>query len=243
MFTSAQTVNPDNGLEAYEGVFPWATYIEVLDNLTLNLRSECFGNIIAPDWVFVPAICLTSGYNTYRLHFGSVNFTNSEITMISTTVYIHTEYIHSRFYNGGLIKLPMSLEFTGTISSIDLPFNLDDEQFIGSIAYFIGRRNMVDSVTGASHTMTRYNTLEIISDEDCDSFGRVETQMCALGTDENARKAPCNALGHLAVYYNLKYVLIGGGGDDYCHYIIHPNFFPRMSLLLEWITEITGISE
>lgn len=64
-----------------------------------------------------------------------------------------------------------------------------------------------------------------------------------MGTIENARKAPCNSLGHLTVYFNLNYVLIGGGGDDYCHYIVHPNYFPRISVLLEWITNVTGIIE
>lgn len=146
VFTSGQTINPDNGLEAYDGVFPWATYIEVLHDETLNSQSECFGNIIAPSWVFVPARCLSTGHNTYRLHFGNVNFTKSEIKMISKNHFIHPQFNPNliRLYNGGLIELPMPLEFTGTISSITLPFNITEEQFIGTNAYFIGRRHMND---------------------------------------------------------------------------------------------------
>lgn len=145
-FSSAQTVNPDNGLEAYDGVFTWATYIEVLDDTTLNYQSECFGNIIAPTWVFVPAICLSSIHSTYRLHFGNVNFTQAEISMISRQSFIHPEYTPSsvRRYNGGLIELPMPLTFSGTINAVKLPFNINDELFIGTKGYFVGRRNMVD---------------------------------------------------------------------------------------------------
>lgn len=142
----AQTVNPDNGLEAYNGVFTFATYIEVLDDVTLDYQSECFGNLIDQSWVFVPAICLSSIHNTYRLHFGDVNFTQAEISMVSRQSFIHPEYNPSsiRTYNGGLIQLPTPLTFTGTISPVKLPFNINDEMFIGTKAYFVGRRNIVD---------------------------------------------------------------------------------------------------
>lgn len=146
VFVAAQTVNPDNGLEAYNGVFTWATYIEVLDDLTLDYRSECFGNLIGPSWVFVPAICLSSAHNTYRLHFGDVNFTQAEISMVSRESFIHPEYNPSliRNYNGGLIQLPMPITFTGTIFPVSLPFNINEETLIGTNGYFVGRRNMVD---------------------------------------------------------------------------------------------------
>lgn len=87
--------------------------------------------------------------------------------------------------------------------------------------------------------------MEIMSDKHCDSeyTGRVSTEMCALGTAENPRKTPCDSNGHLAVYYNSRYVLIGGGADDFCHDIVWPSYFPRMSLFLEWITSVTEIGE
>lgn len=101
-----------------------------------------------------------------------------------------------------------------------------------------------------THVILRWNYLEIISDEQCDSsnFGRVKHEICALGTEFNRHKAPCNALGHLAVYWNSTYILIGGGGDDMCtsddsFVPFWPNFFPRMSELLEWITEVTEINQ
>lgn len=87
--------------------------------------------------------------------------------------------------------------------------------------------------------------MEIISDEECDlhNAGRVSTEMCALGTAENPTKTPCESLGHLAVYHNSTYYLIGGGGESFCHDVVWPNFFPRISMFLEWITDTTGISE
>lgn len=148
VFSSDQLVKVDdpNGLEAFPGVFPWATYIEVLNDNTLNYRSECVGNIIAPTWVFAPARCLTSTINrTYRLHFGAVNFTHPEISMVSTTSFIHPDFALFNGHNGGLIKLPMALEFSGTIGAITLPFNIDDQQFENTKAYFVGRRRMLNT--------------------------------------------------------------------------------------------------
>lgn len=249
VFSSEQLIKADDGddgIEAYDGVFPWATYIEILDDNTMEYQFECFGSIIGPSWVFVQARCFTRTiHNTYRLYFGNVNFTQSEISMISRNYYIHPEHNNIYVNNGGLIELPIPLTFTGTISPISLPFNINDEQFIGTNAYFIGRRHMVNPVTEISHTIVRWNTLEIISDEHCDSLNtvRVTTEMCALGTVENPRKTPCESFGHLAVYFNTKYILIGGGGDDYCSDTVRPSYFPRMSVFLEWITNVTNISE
>lgn len=149
VFSSEQLIKADvddpNGLEAYDGVFPWATYIEVLNDNTLDYQSECFGNIISSSWVFAPAKCLSAtAHRTYRLHFGTVNFTHPEISMISRTSFIHPDYSAFTGFNGGLIELPMPLEFSGTISPITLPFNIDEEQFVETKAYFIGRRRMIN---------------------------------------------------------------------------------------------------
>lgn len=139
-------VDGDDGLEAYNGVFPWATYIEILDDINMEYQFKCFGSIIRPTWVFVQARCFTRTiHNTYRLHFGNVNFTQSEILMISRTYYIHPDHnVVNPFENNvGLIELPMSLKFTGTISPITLPFNINDE-LIGTNSYFIGRRHIIN---------------------------------------------------------------------------------------------------
>lgn len=92
--------------------------------------------------------------------------------------------------------------------------------------------------------------MEIISDEHCNTLdpGSFSTQLCALGTEENPTKTPCSALGHLAIYNNSKYILIGGGGNpaggnSICHRTPYPSFFTRVSMLLEWITDTTGVSE
>lgn len=79
-------------------------------------------------------------------------------------------------------------------------------------------------------------------DEDC-RFVRASTEFCAIGTAENPTKTPCSSLGHLVVYFKLKYILIGGGGHNNCNYDNWPNFFTKMSLFLEWITNVTKISE
>lgn len=66
--------------------------------------------------------------------------------MISRKYYKHPDHIVIEVFtnNAGLIELPISLKFTGTISPIALPFNINDEQFIGTKAYFIGRRRIIN---------------------------------------------------------------------------------------------------
>lgn len=150
VFASEQFVKTDdpNGLEAYNGAFPWATYIEVLHDLTLEYEFECFGSIIGASWVTVHARCFTNTtHNTFKLYFGNVNFTESEISMISRTYYIHPNHTVSTIdfeNNVGLIELPAPLKFSETISPISLPFNINDAQFIETVAYFIGRRHIID---------------------------------------------------------------------------------------------------
>lgn len=135
----------EDGLEAF--VFPWATYIEVLNENTMESQFECLGSIIGPDWVLVQARCFTRTMDNgaVRLHFGTVNFTQPEISMVSRTYYIHPEHnVVDVFENNvALIQLPMSLQFSPYIDSISLPFNIDVEQFIGTKADFVGRRHMI----------------------------------------------------------------------------------------------------
>lgn len=142
----SQEIDIEDGLEAYDGVFPWTTHVEILDDITMEYIIDCFGIIIAPSWVYVPATCVARTYHTYRLNFGNVNFTQSEISMISRTSFIHPQFNESErlSYNGALIELPIPLSFTGTISPITLPFNINEEEIYGTEAYFIGRRRMIN---------------------------------------------------------------------------------------------------
>lgn len=87
----------------------------------------------------------------------------------------------------------------------------------------------------------RYNVLETISDEACDELSSSRNgRLCTLGIDSNPTQTPCNSLGFIVAYYNLKLNLVGGSATNGCSET-NPNFFPRVTDYLEWITNVTGI--
>lgn len=103
--------------------------------------------------------------------------------------------------------------------------------------------NFFISVSGVAHPIMRWNMLKIISDEVCDSLSSFRTErMCSLGALTNPRQTPCSSKGYLVLHRNLDYVLVGGSGIDSCIENF-PNFFPRVSQYLNWITNVTGIVE
>lgn len=144
----SQVTDGDDGYTAFSGYFPWVAYIEVLEDESLTVQSDCLGALISPAWVFATARCSISSDNTYRLSFGSANTTQSQISMISRNFLSHPDFdvwdsLHLN--NAGLIQLPLSITFSDTISAITLPWHLADDNLAGREAYFVGRRLIQDS--------------------------------------------------------------------------------------------------
>lgn len=89
----------------------------------------------------------------------------------------------------------------------------------------------------------RYHILETISNEDCDELNTSRNgRVCTLGIDVNPTQAPCNSLGFIVAYYNLKLNLVGGSATNSCSET-NPNLFPRVTEYLDWISNVTGIVE
>lgn len=142
-------ITSDDGLEVPgDTVFPWSVYIEILDDSTLNFIADCFGALISPSWVFTLAQCSLTNANTYRLHFGSVNFTRPQISLISRTYIPYPTFdpvIGLGIDNVGLIELPTALTLGGTIDAINLPWDMIDINISGLDVYLIGRRLIENS--------------------------------------------------------------------------------------------------
>lgn len=139
-------ITNDDGLEVAEGNYRWSTYIEVLNNDTLEFVSDCFGVVISQSWIFTSAQCGTATNNIYRLHFGGVNFTNSE-SMIATNYIIHPNYdpmIDCGLYNVGLILLPSPIDYNYDIPSVTLPWELVGMDLTGMLVHFLGRRHILN---------------------------------------------------------------------------------------------------
>lgn len=144
----SQETEVDDGLEAFNGYFPWAAYIEVLDDDTLETQSDCLGALISPSWVFATARCSIFSESVYRVSFGSVNTTQSQISMISRNFISHPDFDawdSMHLNNAGLIQLPLAIQFSDTVSAITLPWQLADVNLAGRETYFIGRRLLQDS--------------------------------------------------------------------------------------------------
>lgn len=145
---SQSVTTSDDGLEVMEGYFPWSTYIQILNDDTMEYIGDCFGALISPSFVFTLAQCnLELPQYSYRLHFGSVNFTESPLSMISKDFIIYPTYdpwISVGLDNVGLIQLPEPIIFTETIKAISLPWNMVDVNITGMEVYFIGRRRILN---------------------------------------------------------------------------------------------------
>lgn len=87
--------------------------------------------------------------------------------------------------------------------------------------------------------------MNIISNDACDimsGFNRPETEMCAFGITSNPSKTPCNSNGFLTIYTETGFVLVSGSGNDECHTGL-PNYYPRASFSLDFISSVTGLVE
>lgn len=144
----AQSVTTiDDGLEVYPGAYPWSTYIEILNDETMVFVADCFGALISPSWVFTLAQCSFTNQNTYRLHFGAENFTNSEVSMISRNYIIYPTFdpaISTGLDNVGLIELPTPIVSSERISPVSLPWEFVGMDLTGMRVHFIGRRQILN---------------------------------------------------------------------------------------------------
>lgn len=133
-------LNPYNGLNPIEGQFPWVVLIERLriDDYTKK-EATCIGAIISVNYVITQARYLSRSTNkTYRLSFGATFNTNSSyVVQYSKIVKIHGSYNpnNTYYYNIALIKIPMPLTFSSTISSISLNKNISE--FFWKEVYFV----------------------------------------------------------------------------------------------------------
>lgn len=127
-------VNDTEGLNPTEGQFPWIVFIEVLrrEDYT-RIEASCIGALISVNYVITQARYLSRSANrTYRLSFGATYTTNtSTVVQYSNIAKIHPNYDPSFTYdfNIALIKCPMPLSFSLTISSVSLNRNLTDFYF------------------------------------------------------------------------------------------------------------------
>lgn len=151
----SQAIIVDDGLEAFNGDFPWVAYIEPLDLETLNPHADCLGSLISSTWVFTTARCNVYIENNehifinglFRVYMGSVNVSESSVVMASLKFVTHPDFdVLRNLNNAALIELPSPVTFSDEISPIALPWSIWNLELSGTHAFVVGRRFGFQSV-------------------------------------------------------------------------------------------------
>lgn len=146
--SQSQAINVDDGLQAYNGDFPWVAYIEPLDIETFHAYPDCLGTLISSSWVFTTAYCNIIRSNDefipinglFRVYLGAVNITESSIITGSTNFVTHPEFdVRRNLNNAALIQLPNEVIYSDQVQPIALPWNLPNVDLTGN-AFVVGRR-------------------------------------------------------------------------------------------------------
>lgn len=180
---------------------------------------------------------------TFHVYFGEINFTtdfDSSEAIISNRAITHPLFNNpsSLANNIGLIQLLTDIELGSlTIKAVSLPWDLEKDLTLVK-TNFVGFRN-IDQVY-----QQRWNNLQVINDEECSNLTNIDgTVICTLGTSFNELQTPCYVIdgSALAYYLNGTWAQIGVGSINSCQANV-PARFTRVTLFLEWIAAVTGIS-
>lgn len=203
----------------------------------------CGGTIISSRWVMTEAYCVERA-TTYHVFFGQLNYTtnfDSSEAIISNRAITHPLFNNPSWLanNIGLIQLPTDIELGSlTVNAVTLPWDLEKDLTLVK-TNFVGFRNL-DEVY-----QERWNNLQVITDEECSNTTTIDgTVLCTLGTSFNELQTPCYVLdgSALAYYLNGTWTQIGIGSITSCQADV-PARFTRVTLFLDWIAAVTGISE
>lgn len=181
---------------------------------------------------------------TFHVYIGEVNYTtdfDSSEAIISNRGITHPLFNNPSWLanNIGLIQLPNEIELGSlTVKAVTLPWDLEKDLTLVK-PNFVGFRN-IDEIY-----QQRYNILQVITDEECSNMITTDgTVLCTLGPSFNELQTPCYVLdgSALAYYLNGTWTQIGIGSITSCQIDV-PARFTRLTLLLGWISAVTGITK
>lgn len=253
LITLCVSVTLQQDVDAYPGavgLFPWFAFYQREHG---TWRSDaCGGTIIAKNWIITTANCGSPANNTiYRILLGAVEWEDEENAeqIIETTLFYRHPLFHdhagNRTNNVGLMELPTDIQFSPRIQAINLPWDYRDISFAGQDLFIVAALNQINE-NGFNHNL-RFNQLRVITDYECDvlSLGfRNEPEMCTFVTESNPLQTPCGPSPGtaLATNQNGYWIMIGSGADSNCGNT-SPTRWNRLTEHLEWIEEVTGLTE
>nr|AAV84254.1 serine type protease [Culicoides sonorensis] len=157
-----------NGFPASVGQFPHQ--VRMLARISSTQNSVCGASIISDTFVLTAAHC-TRGFNSFELGFGSIDFNNPQYSLTSSKKLEHSGYNPTNLNNDiALIELPVRLQWTKTVSPIQLPsYSQASMTFIGRQATASGFGKTKDENTQVSNLLM-YVYTRIIGNSECSAL-------------------------------------------------------------------------
>jgi secreted trypsin-like serine protease len=230
------------GFEAGNGQFPHQA--RMLAPVSSTSSQVCGGSVLTEDFVLTAAHC-TSGLGEFRMGFGSNDFNDPQVTIISFSKLEHPQYNGLYLNNDlSLIALPQRLTFSSTIAPIPLPRRSQtDETFVNERVVASGYGLTANG--GAISPKLNYVYLRVIGNAECLSFyGSSVVQdstICTRGGDRNEQSTCQGDSGGPIITEDKTLIgvtsFVSSRGCD----AGDPSGFARVSKYLDWIGQNTGV--
>lgn len=237
-----------NGWPANYGQFPHQ--VRMLARISSTQNSVCGASIISDTYVLTAAHC-TSGFTTFELGFGSIDFNNPSFSLTSQRKMEHRNYNPTNLNNDiSLIELPVRLQWTTTVQPVQLPsYSQTTVTFLNRQATVSGFGKTKDENTQVSDRLM-YVNVRVIGNSECAAMYGTDIvrtfTLCSRGWDSN-KQSTCqgDSGGPLVTYDNdlNENIIIGVVSfvsNRGCE-AEDPAGFVRVTSYLDWIRQNTGI--
>lgn len=237
-----------NGELAKPGLAPYQVGLSLVFP---DFSAWCGGTLISDRWILTAAHC-TDGAIGVTVYLGATDIRNDkekgQQRIYATNIVVHAGWVPSTLTNDiSLIKLPVAIEFNDLIQPATLPKKEDGKYstYVGDIVMASGWGRDSDAATGVSQFL-RYIEVPVMKQSTCNTYylGSITDKMICIST--SGHKSTCNGdSGGPLVYKDgdINYVIgatsfgIALGCEKGW-----PGVFTRVTSYLDWIEEISGVS-
>ncbi|XP_031621552.1 collagenase-like [Contarinia nasturtii] len=232
------------GENAARGQFPYYIFLKIKLG---EGYAACGGSLISDEWVVTAAHCL-KGVSGVEVHLGSlkVKDVNEEGRVVLSVgkegIHVHPRYVQAVLWNDiGLIKLPQKVEFSKTIKPVKLACSSSK-----NLAVTVIGNGLMKTDSKELAPILQFTTLKTVPLTQClveypILFLR-KSVICARGVQQ---KSSCKGDSGGPLVSAQSGALVGltsFGSAHGCH-LGYPQGYTNIPSYLQWIQEVTGISD